>query len=277
MPELPEVECLTRAVRGVLKGGTILEASFHRKDLRDPIPMTEFRELLVGEKIEDVFRRSKYMLLKSRRGFGVFHLGMTGALMERGGEAPEEKHTHAVFKVLNAKGKETFLHFVDPRRFGRIACLAGESYENHAFFADLGPEPLVSKNLGKHLFETSRGRTAPVKAFVMDARVVVGVGNIYASESLFRAGIHPKKKAGQISLERYEHLAREIQATLQEAIKAGGTTFSTYRNYEGNPGLFVVDLKVYDRAGEPCRKCKKPVRQIKQTGRSTFFCAFCQS
>jgi formamidopyrimidine-DNA glycosylase len=261
----------------VLKGGTIVEASFLRKDLRDPIPMAEFRELLVGEKVEDVFRRSKYMLVKSRRGYGVFHLGMTGAIMERSQPEPQEAHTHAVFKFVSARGKEKYLHFVDPRRFGRIACVKGATYEKHAFFADLGPEPLTTKELGKHLFETSRGRTASVKAFIMNARNVVGVGNIYASESLFRAGIHPKKKAGQISRERYERLAREIKATLEDAIKAGGTTFSTYRNYEGNPGLFVVQLNVYDRKDEPCVKCGEKVRQITQTGRSTFFCAFCQS
>lgn len=277
MPELPEVECLTRAVRGVLKGGTIVEASFLRKDLRDPIPMDEFREVLVGEVVEDVFRRSKYLLVKSRRGFGVFHLGMTGAIIEHDRAEPQETHTHAVFKFLSAKGKEKYLHFVDPRRFGRIAALSGDSFEKHAFFVDLGPEPLITKDLGRHLFETSRGRSAPVKAFIMDAKVVVGVGNIYASESLHRAGIHPKRKAGQISRERYDLLAKEIQATLKDAIKAGGTTFSTYRNSDGNPGLFVVKLKVYDRKNEACESCGRKIRQITQAGRSTFFCAFCQS
>lgn len=239
--------------------------------------MDAFREVLVGEKVEDVFRRSKYLLVKSRLGYGVFHLGMTGAIIEHEVAEPQEAHTHAVFKFVSALGKEKYLHFVDPRRFGRIACVAGDTYEGHALFAELGPEPLTTKDLGKHLFDTSRGRTAPVKAFVMDARVVVGVGNIYASESLFRAGIHPKRKAGQISRERYDLLAMQIQETLRDAIKAGGTTFSTYRNSDGNPGLFVVKLRVYDRKNEPCEKCGKKVRQITQAGRSTFFCAFCQS
>jgi len=277
MPELPEVECLTRVVRVALKGGRLLDAAFLRADLREPIPVDEFRRLLVGEVVEDVFRRSKYLLMKTRRGYGVIHLGMTGALVQHDTAAPQEPHTHAVFRIANRRGRESYLHYVDARRFGRISCLAGASYESHAFFENLGPEPLVCPDLGGHLFNESRGRKQPIKAFLMDARMVVGVGNIYASESLFRAGIHPEREAGSVARARYGRLAAAVRETLEASIQAGGTTFRDFRNADGKPGYFAVSLNVYDRADEPCRRCAATIRQLRQSGRSTFFCPVCQS
>lgn len=277
MPELPEVECLTRAVRRVLKGGRMIEAEFFRADLRDPIPVADFRKLLVGERVDDVFRRSKYMLFQTRKGYGVFHLGMTGNMILHDDKAPKVPHTHAVFRIEKKDGKAGFLHFVDPRRFGRIACIRGETYEDHALFADLGPEPLQARDLAGHLYEASRGKKQPIKSFLMDGRVVVGVGNIYASESLFRAGIHPKRKAGSVSHERFAVLAQSIKETLKASITAGGTTFRDFKNSDGNPGYFAVKLAVYDREAKPCLHCGALIKHLRQSGRATFFCPVCQS
>lgn len=277
MPELPEVECLTRAVRSVLEGGVIQHAKFLRPTLRDPIPVEAFNELVVGQKIEQVFRRSKYLLLSTKRGVGVFHLGMTGALLLKPTKMPDQAHTHAVFQFNGKEGKGGFLHFVDPRRFGRIGCVEGPDFEAHAFFSDLGVEPLVVPDLGQYLFDKSRGKKQPIKSFIMDGQIVVGVGNIYASESLHRCGVHPKREAGAVSRARYARLGDSIKQTLERAIKAGGTTFRDFKNSDGNPGYFAVELKVYDRAGEPCESCGKLVKTIRQSGRSTFYCAFCQT
>jgi len=277
MPELPEVECLTRAVRGAIQGGSLVEASFLRGDLREKIPTAAFKRLLVGETIEDVFRRSKYMLIRTKRGHGVFHLGMTGNILVQPSAEPSMAHTHAVFSVRDKKGRTIHLHFVDPRRFGVIDVAEGADYTTHRLFANLGVEPLDHEALGAYLFEQSRRRKAPVKTFLMDARVVVGVGNIYASESLFRAGIKPQRAAGTVTRERFQLLADAIKETLLASIKAGGTTFRDYKNAEGNPGYFAVSLNVYDREGEPCLKCKKAIKGLRQSGRSTFYCARCQT
>lgn len=276
MPELPEVECLTRAVRGELVGGQLTKARFYRTDLRDPIPVREFRGLLEGEVVDQVFRRSKYMLIRGSAGFGVFHLGMSGTLYCLPEPKPQHPHTHAVFHCVRKDGRSVFFHFVDPRRFGRIACIPGPSFESHSWFEALGPEPLANADLGEHLYSQSRGRKQPVKPFLMDSRTVVGVGNIYASEALFRAGIHPGRKAGAVSRERYHRLARHIQKTLEEAIDAGGTTFRDFKNPDGNPGYFALSLRVYDREGVPCHACGKSVRMIRQSARATYYCPSCQ-
>ncbi|MCX6109020.1 MAG: bifunctional DNA-formamidopyrimidine glycosylase/DNA-(apurinic or apyrimidinic site) lyase [Proteobacteria bacterium] len=276
MPELPEVECLTRAVRLVLEGARLETAEFLRADLRSPIPIAQFRQLFEGQLIEQVFRRSKYMLIRSAKGTGVFHLGMTGQILEKDSAKPDVPHTHAVFKV-QGRGGRTYLHFVDPRRFGRIDCFEGHAVERNAYFEHLGPEPLDCADLGEHLFRQSRHKATAVKQFIMDAQQVVGVGNIYASESLFRAGIHPKRKAGAVSRQRYDKLGEQIKLTLEAAITAGGTTLRDFRTPDGLPGYFAVSLNVYDRAGEPCLRCGGEIRQIRQGGRSSFFCAFCQT
>jgi formamidopyrimidine-DNA glycosylase len=276
MPELPEVECLTRAVRRVLKGGRIEAVTFLRDSLRDPIPTVEFKRLLLGAAVEEVFRRSKYMLVQTQRGFGVFHLGMTGNMLLMESAEPKIPHTHAVFTVKDKGGKSRWLHFVDPRRFGRIDCLAGATYDEHPWFAELGPEPLSRFDLGQHLFTESRRRKQPVKCFLMDAKNVVGVGNIYASESLFRAGISPRRAAGTVTRERYALLADCVRDVLKESIAAGGTTFRDYKGADGDPGYYAVRLHVYDRDGEPCKKCGTKIRLTRQAGRSTYFCPACQ-
>lgn len=281
MPELPEVECLTRSVREVLQGGVIDEARFLRPDLRDPIPIDTFRQVVVGQPVEGVLRRSKYLLVRTPQGFGVFHLGMTGNILFRTDGEPSRKHTHAIFAVTEANGNKSWLHYIDPRRFGRIDALCGSraQLEAHAFFADLGPEPLELKPeaLGAHLFAISRGRSAPVKTFIMDQRIVVGVGNIYASEALYRSGIHPEREAGSISRRRYDRLAAAIQQTLELAIAAGGTSINDYRHLNGDSGCFQVELSVYDRDEQPCISCGTRVSKLKQAGRSTFYCGKCQT
>jgi formamidopyrimidine-DNA glycosylase len=280
MPELPEVECLTRAVRKVVKGGRLVRADFLRKDLRDPIPIREFKAIMEGAVVEDVVRRSKYLLMQTKRGYGVFHLGMTGNMLWRQSPKPEIPHTHAVFTIEDKKGRAGYLHFVDPRRFGRIDCVECSDRDTlyaHEYFADLGPEPLTHADLGAYLFEKSRGKSQPIKSFLMDARIVVGVGNIYASESLFRAGINPKRKAGAVTRERFAKLAKCVVQTLEESIEAGGTTFRDFKNSDGNPGYFRVQLHVYDRSGEPCGKCGTLIKDLRQSGRTTFFCPVCQS
>ncbi len=278
MPELPEVECLTRNVRKALLGGTVERAEFLRKDLRWPIPIARVRAALCGETVDEVFRRSKYMLVRTKNGLGVFHLGMTGNMLVHDSAEPQALHTHAIFHFRSKAGKAQFLHFVDPRRFGVIDCVArDEALEEHSMFKGLGVEPLAHRKLAAYLFERSRAKKQPVKAFLMDARVVVGVGNIYASESLFTAGIHPLRAAGRVSAEQYHLLAAAIQKTLRQAIKAGGTSFRDFKNSDGNPGYFVVQLKVYDKVGEPCPNCAKKISLARLSGRSTFFCEFCQS
>ena len=280
MPELPEVECLTRAVREVLKGGRIHDFSLLRADLRDPIPDERLRRVLVGHRIDDVFRRSKYMLVRTVRGFGVFHLGMTGNMFFEETPKARRKHTHAIFHVVDGRDQQAWLHFVDPRRFGRIDAVEGEAQElgRHPSFAELGPEPLeaAATDLGEHLFQISRKRKAPVKSFLMDQRVVVGVGNIYANEALFRAGIHPAQAAGAISRMRFDRLAERVRETLQEAIAAGGTSVNDYRHVDGERGYFQVKLNVYDREGEACLICGTRVRMLRQSGRSTYYCGKCQ-
>ncbi len=276
MPELPEVECLTRAVRHIVKGCVLEHVKFYRKDLRSPIPIKEIKQIMLHEPILLVKRRSKYMLLKTSKGYGIIHLGMTGNIICADQAKPLAKHTHAVFTFRDQKQELVWLHYIDPRRFGRIDCLLGHDLKSHKYFSDLGPEPLVIKDLTKHLFQKSRNKKKPIKNFIMDASVVVGVGNIYASESLFKAKIHPEAIAGTISERKYQKLADEIQSTLKSAVKAGGTTLRDFKNADGNPGYFAISLAVYNRAGSPCLKCKTTIESVRQSGRTSFYCPSCQ-
>lgn len=277
MPELPEVECLSRAVDKVLRGKTISRAQFYRKDLRGLIPIADFRRRMVGHPVLGVRRRSKYMLWDTQEGIGIIHLGMTGHVIHRPDGNPEFPHTHAVFFLEDEDGCDAgALHYVDPRRFGYISCCSHEEYNGHVFFRHLGPEPLGKGNLGSHLYRLSRGKSVAIKNFLMNAEVVVGVGNIYANEALFRAGLAPHLSAGEVSRDDYRRLATSIKATLKEAIKAGGTTFRDFRNVDGKPGYFSIRLKVYGRGGEPCFTCGKPITATRIGQRSTYFCDYCQ-
>jgi formamidopyrimidine-DNA glycosylase len=276
MPELPEVECLTRSVASVIAGWNCTDIDFYRDAIRDPIPKDKLREVLVGQKIERVYRRSKYLLMETAAGIGVVHLGMTGNLLNQDSPDPSVKHTHVVFQF--GKGKQNLsLHYVDPRRFGRISALFPDEITDHEWFCNLGPEPLETVRLSDHLFKASRKKMTPVKSFLMDPNVVVGVGNIYACESLFLAGINPLRQASDLSQAEYSLVASAIKKTLKKAIAAGGTTFRDFKNSDGSAGYFAIDLNVYDRSKDPCLKCGNPVKMERVSGRSTFFCSFCQN
>jgi len=277
MPELPEVECLARGLAPIITHRTITAIRFLRPDLRESIPQDDFQRLILNQDILTVTRRSKYLLWQTTRGFAIFHLGMTGNIFYELSPQPQKPHTHAIFSFAGHGGQSAFyLHYVDPRRFGMIHCCSAESLLAQPAFANLGPEPLEFPRLGEHLQTLAAGRNTPVKIFLMDAANVVGVGNIYASESLFRARIDPRRPAGGLSDVEWGAVAASIRSTLLEAIAAGGTSFRDYRHNDGSKGYFAVALNVYGRNRQPCPKCGKPIHQIVQGGRSTFFCEFCQ-
>lgn len=273
MPELPEVESLVRAVRTMVIPEPLRSVKFFRSDLRYPIPVKKIQNILTKEPIQSVERRSKYMQWATAGGVVVFHLGMSGRMLDFSTNKPQEKHTHAIFEMSPGR----FLHFIDPRRFGIIDYCSHKDLPAYKFFKDLGPEPLTSPDLGQHLFQKSRNKKISIKTFIMDAHQIVGVGNIYASEALFRAGIHPETPAMSLPLKHYERLSKEICQTLKEAIAAGGTTFRDYQQADGNPGYFKVALNVYERADQPCNRCQQPIRTMRQSGRATYFCAHCQT
>lgn len=281
MPELPEVECLTRAVKSTLEGRVISEANFHRADLRWPIPSDELRAILVGTPVLSVSRRSKYMLIETARGYGIFHLGMTGNILQSSEAISPWKHTHASFHVAigNDNAKDFYLHFVDPRRFGCILAAKVGALNEHDLLKNLGPEPLdcSAEDLAQHLWLRSRGKSVAVKNFVMDANIVVGVGNIYANESLFLAGIRPTRQSQKVKRVEWSKLASQIQIVLQKAIEAGGTSFRDYKHTDGQPGYFELELLVYAREGEACKICGSIIKHKKIGQRATFYCPRCQS
>lgn len=275
MPELPEVETTRLGLVPKVVGKPIRELIIRDTRLRWPIP-AKLNDLIANRVVRGVSRRGKYLLwdVGSERGGGFLlcHLGMSGSLFIVGPLVPPAKHDH--FDIL--LGSSTVVRYRDPRRFGALLWIAGSS-PNHPLLDHLGPEPLEADFHGKHLFERSRGRALSVKEFIMDARTVVGVGNIYASEALFSAGIRPTVAAGRISAARYERLAEIIKATLAKAILAGGSSLRDYVKADGQSGYFQLDAMVYGREGEPCRHCKRVIRAIRQGQRSTFYCSRCQT
>ncbi len=275
MPELPEVECLTRALREVGEGHRLVCARFYREDLRWPIPIPEFHERMVGQVIQQVSRRSKYLLLTTELGHAIVHLGMSGNILLSAEGEPERKHTHFTWGVETESGIK-YLHFVDPRRFGCLLCCAPDELWSHKLIKDLGPEPLLSQDLAEHLWKKSRNKTVAVKNFLMDAHVVVGVGNIYANEALFRAKVHPLREAGTLKRKEWDVVAVAIQEVLEAAIKAGGTSFRDYRHVDGGSGYFEVALRVYGRDREPCEICGGMIAQERLGGRATYYCDACQ-
>jgi formamidopyrimidine-DNA glycosylase len=274
MPELPEVETTRRGIAPYLVGRRVTAVTLRRPDLRWPIPR-EVAELLPGQRIEAVERRAKYLLLHTRAGSALLHLGMSGMLRVLPADAPVGTHDHVDIAVAPLPGiGPRVLRFTDPRRFG---CLLWQPPgETHALLANLGPEPLTDAFDGDLLWRASRGRSAAVKVFLMDNAVVVGVGNIYASEALFAAGIDPRRAAGNVSRARYARLADEVKRILGWAIERGGTTLRDFLNPDGAPGYFFRELNIYGRAGEPCAVCGTPVRQVTLGQRSTFWCPRCQ-
>jgi len=270
MPELPEVETLKNSLLPLIKGEILEEMAFHRKDLRFPIPIAELKKNMRGETVADIVRVGKYLLWEVPSGAMVLHLGMSGRVVQRSGVQPEEKHCHAVFGFSNNQ----YLHFIDPRRFGCIVWAPKES--SHPLLKKMGPDPLTSSVNAKTMKDASRNRKQSIKAFLMDARQLAGVGNIYACETLFRTGIHPLRKAGRLSLKSWERLMAELKTVLKESIRDGGSTLKDFYGTDGTPGYYSTRFTVYGRENMPCLNCKNPITRIVQTGRSTFYCKRCQ-
>ncbi|MFQ5488938.1 MAG: bifunctional DNA-formamidopyrimidine glycosylase/DNA-(apurinic or apyrimidinic site) lyase [Gammaproteobacteria bacterium] len=270
MPELPEVEITCRGIAPHVQGRRVAAVVVRNGHLRRPVPARLQREL-PGQVIDAVRRRGKYLLLETRQGTVIIHLGMSGSLRLVPCGQPPEKHDHVEFRFPQGR----CLRLRDPRRFGLVLWTRRDPLQ-HPLLRDLGPEPLGSAFNGDYLYDRSRGRRVAVKPFIMDGRIVVGVGNIYASEALFRAAIHPLRPAGRISRERYRRLAQEIRAVLKEAIAAGGSTLRDFTDSEGRPGYFGRRLLVYGRAGQPCPRCGAALRQIRQGQRATYYCGRCQ-
>ena len=269
MPELPEVETTRAGLAPHLTGRRVLGATLRRPDLRWPIA-DEIRTRLPGQRIEAVRRRAKYLLLETSAGSAVLHLGMSGSLRVLPAGTAPRAHDHVDLAIEGGQ----VLRFNDPRRFG---CLLWQpSGAVHPLLAALGPEPLSDGFDGDYLFAHSRGRAAPVKTFLMDQKVVVGVGNIYAAEALFAAGISPLRPAGRISRERYARLADAVKAVLGHAITRGGTTLRDFVSPDGASGYFAIELAAYGHGGEPCPRCARPFKQAPIGQRTTVWCGHCQ-
>ena len=275
MPELPEVEITRRGLAAHLVGLTVADVVIRNAKLRWPIPKN-LPKLLRGRIILSLKRRGKYLLMDCGNGTLILHLGMSGSLRILPASAAPEKHDH--FDLILGNG--TLMRLRDPRRFGAVLWHSGDVH-THPLLAALGPEPLPDKfgNDGfdaQYLYQATRGRSIAIKQLIMDSHVVVGVGNIYANEALFRAGIKPQLAAGKLSLPRCAKLVAEIRATLNEAIRHGGSTLRDFVDTAGQPGYFQQHYWVYGRGGEPCRKCGAPIKQIRQGQRSSFYCGSCQ-
>ena len=270
MPELPEVETTRRGIEPHLAGRRVTGLILRQRRLRWPIPRA-LERALPGQIVRGVRRRGKYLLLDTDAGTALLHLGMSGSLRILPADTPPGKHDHV--DILLDDGR--CLRFTDPRRFGALLWTSGDAAA-HELLAELGPEPLSDAFDGAYLAAAARGRKVAVKHFIMDSHVVVGVGNIYANEALFMAGIHPTRPAGRISRERYAALAAAIKEVLAASIAMGGTTLRDFVGGDGKPGYFKQTLRVYDRLGEPCRRCGAPIRGRRIGQRSSFYCAQCQ-
>ncbi len=268
MPELPEVETTLRGISPHILGQTVDRVTIRQTQLRWPVAAET--QQLVQQTITKVSRRGKYILLHFTKGTLIIHLGMSGSLRITDLQQTHGKHDH--IDILFAK---KILRFNDPRRFGCFLWTNG-SLEDHPLFKKLGPEPFCESFNADWLYHQAKNRKTAVKLFIMDNHIVVGVGNIYANETLFRAGIHPARQANRIAKKRYGILVQTIRTVLDEAIKKGGTTLKDFVNEQGKPGYFQQSLKVYSRANEPCQACHTPIRQLKLGQRSTFFCVTCQ-
>ena len=270
MPELPEVETTRRGIAPWVEGQRIRVLVVREPRLRWPVPR-HMAATLQGVVVHRVNRRGKYLLLTTERGTALLHLGMSGSLRVLHGEIAPGKHDH--FDIVLDSG--ICIRFSDPRKFGSLLWTA-EDPRRHPLLAGLGPEPLEPAFNGNYLWRRARGRRVAIKTFVMNAAIVVGVGNIYASEALFRAGISPRRAAGRISRADMARLAAMVQEVLQEAVEFGGTTLRDFYGGDGEPGYFTRELRVYDRADEPCVNCRTPIRQVTQGQRSTYYCPRCQ-
>ena len=270
MPELPEVETTRRGLEPRVVGRKIADVVVRNRNLRWPIPRDLARRLR-GERVLAIRRRGKYLLFDVREGHLLVHLGMSGRLSMVARGEPARAHDHV---DLQLEGNDS-IRLTDPRRFGAMLWVSGPP-ERHVLLRGLGLEPLEPGFDGQALQRLARGRRVAVKHFLMNSRLITGVGNIYASEALFRAGIHPLRSVARISRPRWERLAAAVRETLERALAAGGTTLRDYASLEGRPGEFGTQCAVYGREGEPCLDCGAPIRALRQGQRSTFYCPGCQ-
>ena len=270
MPELPEVETTRRGLEPLLVGQRIRTAVVRNRRLRLPVPR-RLPQLLAGATVASLARRGKYLLADGGAGTLIVHLGMSGRLWVVRDNAPPAAHDH--FDLVLENG--TVVRLRDPRRFGLVLWQPGDPLA-HALLARMGPEPLSDAFDGPALHAATRGRSVRIKQLLMDSRVVAGVGNIYANEALFRAGIHPRTAAGRLTRGRCALLAEKVRETLELAIVAGGSSLRDYVRSDGLAGNYQTQFLVYDRAREPCRQCGTPIREIRQGQRSTYYCPKCQ-
>lgn len=269
MPELPEVETTRRGLVPHLLDRAVAGVVLRRPALRWPVPR-EIETLLPGQRIDAVRRRAKYLLLDTTAGSALLHLGMSGSLRVLPEGTPVRPHDHVDIALDDGH----LLRFNDPRRFGCLLWQAPGTL--HPLLAGLGPEPLSVGFDGDTLYRASRGRAAPVKSFLMDQSVVVGIGNIYATEALFAAGVSPLRAAGKVSRERFEALANVVKAILAQAIERGGTTLRDFIHPDGAPGYFAQELSVYGRDGRPCQRCGRTLKSARIGQRATVWCPRCQ-
>lgn len=276
MPELPEVETTRRGIEPHIRSLSIIKLLVRQPRLRWPVPANLAR-VVKGKRLVAVERRAKYLLLQVETSHGkpggtmIIHLGMSGSLRVIEADEPPMAHDHIDLQFEGGLA----LRYTDPRRFGCVLWQPAGA-EPHTLLASLGPEPLSTEFDGDVLFNRSRGRKIAVKPFIMDGKVVVGVGNIYANEALFAAGINPNRQAGKISRQRYQLLANEIKRVLAQAIEQGGTTLRDFVGGDGQPGYFKQELQVYGRGGLPCINCNRELKEIRLGQRSTVFCSACQ-
>ncbi len=269
MPELPEVETTLRGIEPVVLGQTIRSVVVRQPALRQPVP--DAVQNSEGQKVLRLWRRGKYLLIELERGGLMIHLGMSGSLRVCQAGEPPRKHDH--FDLV--LGEERCVRYNDPRRFGLLLWWDPPA-ESHPLLKHLGPEPLTGEFHGKYIWQRSKGLKVAIKNFIMNSQVVVGVGNIYASEALYMAGIHPLRAAGRVSEQRYLTLTATIKDVLERAIRHGGTTLRDFLNADGNPGYFAQELLVYEREGQPCFQCRAPIRRRVIGQRSSYYCPRCQ-
>lgn len=270
MPELPEVETTRLGLLPHVQGAKIVDLVVRDPRLRWPI-QADLATTVRGTSIVDIQRRAKYLMLDCGRGHLIIHLGMSGSLRIVAKDALPGKHDH--YDIVLSSHR--IVRFTDPRRFGSLHWTT-ETPTKHKLLVELGVEPLSEAFTGRSIFDAARGRTASIKQFLMDQHHIVGVGNIYANEALFRAGVRPQAQAGRVSLARCEQIAVAIKHTLLLALKAGGSTLRDFVNSNGEPGSFQLSYRVYDRDGKSCFRCGGAIRSLRQGQRSTFYCPNCQ-
>ncbi|NNL56361.1 MAG: bifunctional DNA-formamidopyrimidine glycosylase/DNA-(apurinic or apyrimidinic site) lyase [Pseudomonadales bacterium] len=270
MPELPEVETTKRGISPHLVNRVISRVDVRERRLRWPVPRG-FAQRIAGHKVLHITRRAKYLLFQLEHGYFMVHLGMSGSLRLAGANEPLLPHDHLIFHLPNGHS----LRLNDPRRFGSALWL-GQQPEQHPLLRALGPEPFAAACSANYLFERSRKRKVAIKNFIMDNHIVVGVGNIYASEALFLSGIRPRRAAGRVSRAEYSLLLENIRTVLQASIEQGGTTLRDFVGGDGKPGYFQQTLRVYGKAGIACTVCGTAIKQVAIGQRSSFYCPACQ-